>query len=89
MSILEDAWDKLWDILENDTIEGVVYIYRVNRYGEIVKPFLHKCEIWRGIPNMLRSEYGGGEFKLFIRQGRKMIFSGQISIGQPSYRIDI
>ena len=87
MNKYEDVWDKLWSILDSDTIEGVVYVYRVSDSGRVIKPYLLKCDVWRGIPDMLRDEYDGGEFKIYIREGRKMIFSGQISIGLPLYRI--
>ena len=76
----DQVWEKLWEVLESNDEEAIVYIYRLDSHGKPIKPFLLKCEIWPELPSMLRDEYNGGEFKLLIRKNRMMVFSGKIAI---------
>lgn len=84
-----NVWDRLWRILDAGGDELLVYVYRIDRRGQVMKPHLVKCEAWPGLPQMLRDEYGGGHFQLLIKNGRKMAFSGRIAIvewGPPRRR---
>ena len=83
----DQVWEKLWTVLESNDEEAIVYIYRLDSHGKAIKPFLLKCEIWPELPDMLRDEYGGGEFKLLIRKKRTMVFSGKIGIVTSTYKI--
>ena len=75
-----DVWDRLFRILEEENYESTVYVYRLDQHGKMMTPYLARLFADRDLLDVLRDEYGGGEFKLLIREGRKMIFSGEISI---------
>ena len=79
-----DVWERLDAVLFSNDEELVVYVYRLDAYGNVVKPYLLKCEAWEGLCMMLKDDYDGGDFKLLIRKRRKMVFSGEISIVSPS-----
>ncbi len=78
----DDAtWRRLWLVLDQDDPSQTVYGYRVDQTGQSIKPYLF-C--WHGHPGLvenIRDEYGPGEYRLLIRRGRDMIFSGYISVG--------
>jgi hypothetical protein len=75
-----DVWDRLWHVLHDGDRESVVYAYRINARGEVMKPYLVKCSAWPGFVTMLRDEFGGGDFLLLIKSGRTMTFSGRIAV---------
>ena len=75
-----DMWDRLINILEDPTQQSLVYVYRVGPDGTLVKPCVLKTYTYPGLPETLMYRYGGGDFKLLIRRGRRMIFSGEISV---------
>lgn len=78
----DDAtWQRLWLVLDQDDPNQTVYGYRVDQAGRAIKPYLF-C--WSGHPRLVESiqtKYGSGEYRLLIRRGRDMIFSGYILIG--------
>jgi hypothetical protein len=80
-----DVWDRLWMVLATNDAESVVYVYRLNSYGKPIKPCLLKTRVWMELPDMLRDQHGGGHFKLLIRKGRTMIFSGEIAIASDPF----
>lgn len=65
---------------------AVAYVYQVDAQGIAKKPYLVSCEPWPGLPEMLRDKYGGGEFRILIRSGRAMKFSGRIAIEMSPLR---
>ena len=75
-----DVWDRLWRILHEEDRNSVVYAYRINARGEVTKPYLVKSAARPEVVNMLRDEFGGGDFLLLIKSGRTMKFSGRIAV---------
>ena len=77
----EATWAQLWGILEENDLDQIVYGYRVDQFGRAIKPYLFR---WLGhswLIENIQKEYGPGDYRLLIRKGRVMIFSGYISIG--------
>jgi len=75
------TWDRLSVVLCQDDPRQLVYGYRVDQAGQAMKPYLF-C--WSGHPWLvenIQAEYGPGEYRLLIRKGRQMLFSGYICIG--------
>lgn len=81
-----DVWERLCPILAEVGPEDVAYVYRLAPDGKVIKPYLLRYPTYPDLPATLRDQYDGGRFKVLIRRGRKMIFSGEISIGRPLRR---
>ena len=75
-----DVWMRLDDALEQSEGEWLAYIYRVDRNGHAVRPYLRKTSAWPGLLYMLRDDLNGGEFEILIRAGRSMKFAGRVSV---------
>ena len=64
-----------------------VYIYRLRKSGKAEKPYLDKCTGYFDSDSELfayiRDQYGSGEFRILIRDGSTMVFSGEIGIEKP------
>ena len=75
-----DTWDKLWSLLEAGDGAAVVYVYRLDAEDQSQKPYLLRYSARPQLPEVLRDRYGGGDFLILIRRGRKMVFRGKISI---------
>lgn len=75
-------WDRLEPILYENNESDIIYVYRLGSDNRAVKPYLTKCWLFHGFDFLtwLRDMHGRGEYQLFIRRGRKMIFSGYIGI---------
>ncbi len=52
--------------------------------GQPVSPALLKCQPFPDLLDYLRDQHGGGNFRLLIRRGDKMLLSGIIAIEPPS-----
>lgn len=78
---LPDVWDRLLPILDEENESDIIYVYRLGQDNCPVKPYLDKVEQSRYFLEWLRDTHGSGKYRLLIRRGRKMIFSGNISIG--------
>lgn len=92
-------WDRLDTILCERNESDVIYVYRLGADNHPVKPYLDKFEkslyynfdrveisAYYDFLTWLRDTHGGGEYQLFIRRGRTMVFSGYIGIeGIGSY----
>ena len=76
-----ETWERLWAVLEQDDVDQTVYGYRVNQAGRAIKPYLFCWHCHFGLLESIRDKFGPGEYRLLIRKGRVMIFSGYISIG--------
>ena len=76
----DSVWDRLDAVLRPADPALVVYVYRVNADGAVQTPHLCKYEATRELLSLLREEFGGGEYRLLIRRGREMVFSGLIAI---------
>jgi len=75
-----DAFERLLPILYRADADAAVYVYRLGPAGKIIHPYLLKCLAWPDLLKTLRDNYGGGSFRIMIRKGRTMIFTGNISI---------
>lgn len=82
--MVKDMWSRLWDILNKDDEDSLVYVYRVREDGKPTCPFILRCRPYPGLLDFLGDEYGGGNFRVLIRRQRHMIFSGKIGIDSPS-----
>lgn len=78
-----DVWEQLDVFLESCDDDLVVYVYRLNATGGVIKPFLLKSLAWPGLLGVLRDEHQGGRFRILIRRGREMVFRGDIGIALP------
>ena len=81
------VWERLFAILDVQHWADVAYVYRLDRYDKPITPYLFK---WYGpsmeLINTLQTKYGGGEFRIIVRRGRKMIFSGYVAMAPlPAY----
>jgi hypothetical protein len=76
----DSVWDRLDVVLLQADPEYVVYVYRVNSDGQVQRPHLGKCEVTPDLLTVLQEEFGKGEYRLLIRRGRQMAFSGLIAI---------
>ena len=74
------AWDRLWDTLYRADGECIAYVYRIDRQGKILRPFFLRCVATPDLPMMLRDEHNGGLFRVLIRRGREMQFSGTVAV---------
>ena len=74
-----------WD--DDRNWRQTVYVYRVTTTGTVLKPYLIKvCGMFQGTDDLLdylRDELRGGDFRILIRDGAKMVFSGEISVIRP------
>ena len=75
-----DAFDRLMSILFRADNDATVYVYRRDAKGKIIHPYLLKSLAWPDLLETLRDHYGGGGFRIMIRKGKTMIFTGNISI---------
>jgi hypothetical protein len=64
-----------------------VYIYRLNKSGKAESPYLDKATGYFDSDSelfaYLRDQYGAGTYRILIRDGSTMIYSGQIGIECP------
>ena len=74
------TWNRLYALLAQDDDSQTVYGYRVDRVGNAIKPYLFCWFMHEDLIESIRDRYGAGEYRLLIRQGRKMVFSGHIAL---------
>lgn len=75
------AYDGLWPILDQAYGNDIIYVYRIGSDACLVKPYLLKSGTSPDFLEWLRDNHGRGEYRLLIRRGRRMIFSGNICLG--------
>jgi len=76
----ERAEERLLNILYGDPDGRIAYIYALDEKRNLIKPYLDKLSPSPDLYEIIRDLYVGGHFKVMIREGRKLIFSGNISI---------
>jgi hypothetical protein len=87
-----DVYDKLFLAFRDDerNWRQTVYVYRVSESGQLIKPYLFRntgvIDSDSELFHLLRDQYGGGEFRIFIRDGSRMVFSGDIAVWGPAVR---
>jgi len=79
-----DVWDRLEIVMQEQNYERIVYVYRLDERGTPIKPYLVKLFADRDLLDNLRDRFKGGDFRLLIREGRKLIFSGEVSVYSPT-----
>jgi hypothetical protein len=77
------TWDRLYQLLSEDNWDQIVYGYRVDQFDRPIKPYLFKWGMHADLIESIRSRYGAGLYRLLIREGRTLVFSGTIGIGAP------
>ncbi len=76
-------WDRLFQLLAKDDDRQTVYGYRLDRFGKAMKPYLFRWYMHDSLLESIRNQYGSGEYRLLIREGRTMVFSGVIGLAAP------
>lgn len=79
----ERVWERLWSALDDPFGRRRVYAYRVHPCRRARTGYIWKGYAWPGVPEMLRDNFDGGDFRILIREGRRMVFSGNISVVTP------
>ena len=79
----ERIWNRLWTLLYTQAGHIQVYVYRSAPNGQSVGSFIWKGSARPELPEVLRDEFQGGDFRVLIRKGRQMAFSGNISVVRP------
>jgi len=64
----------------------VGYVYRLDGNGRPTRPYALKCRPSTGLLTHVQHELGAGEYKLIIRRGRTMAFSGEFAVAAPRIR---
>ncbi len=77
----ERIWDRLWTLLYTSPSCLQVYVYRSAPNGQSIGSYIWKGPAFPGLPEVLRDEFRGGDFRVLIRKKRQMVFGGNISIG--------
>ena len=80
------TWDRLYRLLAEDDPDQLVYGYRIDALGNVIKPYLFCWFMHDNLIENIRDQYGGGEYRLLIRKGRQMVFSGSIGLATPLRR---
>ena len=74
-------WLRLWNLLDDPGDDDWTYVYRVDRFERPIKPYLAKyCLPGIDLIWQLQAELHGGLFRLLIRSGRIMKFSGVVGV---------
>ena len=82
----ERVWNRLWTLLYTRASQFQVYVYRSAPNGQSIGGFIWKGPARPELPEVLRDEFQGGDFRVLIRKGRQMVFSGNISVVRPRNR---
>ena len=77
-----DMVENLFAHLFSENAEQTLYVYRVGPDGCLIKPYLLQTSPYEQVLDTLRDEYGGGDFRIMIRQGRVMVFRGDIAVAR-------
>ena len=80
MTPAERVWERLWSALDDPFGRRRVYVYRASSGRKGRTSYIWKGFAWPGVPEMLRDDFDGGDFRVLIREGRRMVFSGNISV---------
>ena len=77
-----DVEENLFVHLFNENEKQTLYVYRIGPDGRLIKPYLLQTSPYEQVLDRLRDEYGGGDFRIMIRQGRVMVFRGDIAVAR-------
>ncbi len=71
-------WTKFFSLLAQDDPNLTAYIYRTDAHGHAITPFWFKTWTDESLPQVLQVR-GGGKFRIIIRRGRNIVFSGTLA----------
>lgn len=67
-----------------------VYVYRLGKSGKTIRPYLDKATGFFDsdieLFSYLRDHHGAGSYRILIRDGSTMIYSGDVAIETPISR---
>ena len=81
LNVEDRMWLRLWNLLDDPGDDDWAYVYRTDTYKRPIKPYMAKYWlpgvdlIWE-----LQNKHEGGLFRVLIRSGRVMVFSGTIGV---------
>lgn len=84
ISRAERVWERLWTVLYTSSDHYQAYVYRLDAAGQSIGSYIWRGPAWPELPEILRDAFLGGDFRVLIRNRRKMVFAGNISIGRPN-----
>jgi len=61
----------------------VGYVYRLDGNGRPSRPYALKCRPFPRLLTYVQHQLGAGEYKVIIRRGRTMTFSGEFAVAAP------
>ena len=79
-------WERFFKVVAQDNWDQIVYVYRVDRLGRKITPYIAKWGMHADLLDSLRDEFGTGEYHLMIREGKTMVFTGTIGVECPRNR---
>lgn len=75
----EDAlWMRFWVAIESGDGKSVAYVYKTNQDEQPIKPFWFWTYALTDLPYEIQRR-GGGLFRIIIRRGRSIQFSGTLA----------
>ena len=77
-----DVFEELMRFLDDEKLEQTLYVYRIGPDGRSTRSYMFRTTPWPDLLEKLRDGYGGGKFRILIREGRKMLFRGDVAIGR-------
>ncbi len=81
-----DSDDRLWKAASTHDPYALAYVYRLDSRGRPIKPYAAKWGALEGTLELLTGiqySLGEGEYRVIIRSGRRMLYSGIVSVGPP------
>ena len=81
----DTLWMHFMAAIESNDCESVAYVYRTDRNGRPIKPFWFWTYALSELPYEIQRR-GGGQFRIIIRRGRKIQFSGTLAFAG---RVDV
>lgn len=87
---MNDNENRLWSVLNKRDPYTIAYVYELDRRGQSTGSYRAKYYAPPSPPELytdMQSDLGPGWYRIIVRAGRKMLFSGRMGIGPlRSYR---
>ena len=80
--MIRDVFEELMRFLDDEKLEQTLYVYRIGPDGRAEQPYLLRSTPWPELLEQLRDVHGGGDFRIMIREGREMLFRGDVAIAR-------
>lgn len=77
-----DLHERFFHLLEWVDERDRLYVYRLQN-DEAIKPAIIKGTPFPELLDVLRDTHGGGEFRVMIRRGEKLLLAGRIAVAAP------